>query len=68
MQGPGEEDEDFGEEKCEMIETILPADDGTHHEETSTAKDHRREKNDDLGMRRCRCVGREGELNVYVCV
>ena len=59
MEGPSKEDEDLGEEKREVIETVLPANNGTDHEQASTAEDHRGEKNDDFGVRRSWRIGRE---------
>ena len=62
VQCPGKEDEHLWEKKGEMVEAKLPADDGADHEEPRTTEDDRGEEEDDLGVRRRRCVWREGEL------
>ena len=62
MQVPGEEDEYFRVEEREVIETVLPAHDGTDHEESGTAEKHHGEEGDDLGVRGGKGVRREGEL------
>ena len=50
-----------------MVEAVLPADDGTDHEQPGTAEDDRGEKDDDLSVRGRWRVGGEGELRVWVC-
>lgn len=56
MQCPSKKDEHLREEKGEVVEPKLPPNDGTDHEQPRTAQDHRRQKNDDLGMGGGRCV------------
>ena len=54
--------EDLRVEEREVIEAVLPANDGTHHEEPGTAEEHHHKEDDDLGVGRSRRVGGEGEL------
>ena len=62
MQVPGEKDEDLGVEEREVVEAVLPAHDGTDHEEPSAAEEHHGEESDDLGVGGGRGVRGEGEL------
>ena len=62
MQCPGKEDEHLREEKGEVVEAKLPTNDSTDHEESSTAENDSREKDNDLSMGGSRRVWGEGEL------
>ena len=59
MQATCEEDEDLGVEEGEVVEAVLPANDGTHHEQPRTAQDHHDNQDYDLGVGGSRRVWRE---------
>lgn len=64
MHGSGKQDEDLRVEEGEVVEAILPANDGAHHEEACTAEEDHHKEDDDFGVRRSRGVRGEGELQM----
>jgi len=51
VHGSGKQDEDLRVEEGEVVEAILPADNGTHHEEACTAEEDHHKEDDDFGVR-----------------
>ena len=62
MESFGENNEDLREEEGEVVEAVLPAHHGTHHEEPGAREQDEREQHDDLGVGRGWGVWGEGEL------
>ncbi len=62
VHGSGEEDEDLGVEEGEVIEAVLPADDGANLEQAGAGEEDEDQEDDDLGIGGGRGVGRVREL------
>ena len=57
-----EQDEYFRVEEGEIVEAVLPPDNGRYHEQPGTAPNHQGDERDDLGVGGGRRVRGEGEL------
>ena len=57
-----EDNKDFGVEESEVVETVLPANHRTHHEQSGTAQQDEGQQQDDLGMGGRGRVGRKRQL------
>ena len=59
VHGASKENEHLRVEEREVVEAVLPAHDGRHHEQASTAQEDHDQKTNDLGVCRSRRVGGE---------
>ena len=62
MHSPGKENKDFRVEECEVVEAILPAHNGCHHEQATAGQEDGDQQNDDLCVSGRYRVRGEGEL------